>query len=136
MHLNVVRMASKRLCRSVAFLSIRRYASGAQDTAAERATARSFLVRFIEDRRKRSQQDDIRLEPYISKGVYTESGAIRPVSNDMRSCSCTSSYLDAKAIPSRNRQSSPNRYSLSVHWHVREQIRSIRLGEDGLVRLQ
>jgi len=44
------------------------------------SSTRSFLVRFIEDQRKRIQKEDIRLEPYVSKGVYTESGAIRPVS--------------------------------------------------------
>ncbi|CAF4393459.1 unnamed protein product [Adineta steineri] len=33
----------------------------------------------MENRRKRTQQDDIRLEPYVSKGVYTESGGIRPM---------------------------------------------------------
>ncbi|CAF0959600.1 unnamed protein product [Adineta ricciae] len=57
----------------------RHVAASATSQQAARTTARSFLVRFIEDRRKRVQQEDIRLEPYISKGVYTESGAIRPM---------------------------------------------------------
>lgn len=84
MHLNVYSMGKKKLYTSVVFPLISRYASTVQSTATARATARSFLVRFIEDRRKRSQQDDIRLEPYLSKGVYTESGAIRPVNQHWR----------------------------------------------------
>ncbi len=72
-------MANKKLCNSIIFPLIRRHVSATQQATTTRATARSFLVRFIEDRRRKSQQDDIRLEPYISKGVYTESGAIRPV---------------------------------------------------------
>ena len=71
-------MASNKLCSTITIPMIRRYISGSATTQ-QAATARSFLVRFIEDRRKRIQQEDIRLEPYISKGVYTESGAIRPV---------------------------------------------------------
>jgi hypothetical protein len=55
---------------------VRRYLSSNQP---QRVTARSFLVRLIEDRRKRSQENDIRLEPYISEGVYYNSEAIRPV---------------------------------------------------------
>ncbi|CAF0771611.1 unnamed protein product [Rotaria sordida] len=79
MHLNLSSMASKKLCDNIVFSIIRRYVSTTQQTATTRATARSFLLRFIEDRRRKSRQDDIRLEPYISKGVYTESGAIRPM---------------------------------------------------------
>lgn len=81
MHLNLTSLTSRKLCNSVAAPMIRRHVAAASATSqqAARATARSFLVRFIEDRRKRVQQEDIRLEPYISKGVYTESGAIRPV---------------------------------------------------------
>ncbi|CAF5144161.1 unnamed protein product, partial [Rotaria sp. Silwood1] len=72
-------MASKKLCANIVFSIIRRHVTTTQQTTATaRATARSFLIRFIEDRRRKSQQDDIRLEPYVSKGVYTESGAIRP----------------------------------------------------------
>jgi hypothetical protein len=70
MYSNLTSMTNKNLCNRIVFPIIHRHAS---------ATARSFLVRFIEDRRTRIQQDDIRLEPYMSKGVYTESGAIRPV---------------------------------------------------------
>ncbi len=81
MHLNLPSMASKKLCNSIVFSVIRRHVSATQQAATARATARSFLVRFIEDRRTRIQQDDIRLEPYMSKGVYTESGAIRPVNS-------------------------------------------------------
>jgi len=76
MHLNLFPMRSKEKYSKLFFPIIRRYISSNQQTT----TVRSFLIRFIEDFRKRSQQDDIRLEPYISKGVYTESGAIRPVS--------------------------------------------------------
>lgn len=72
-------MASKKLCDNIVFPIIRRYASVTQQTTTTK-TARSLLLRLIEDRRRKSQQDDIRLEPYMSKGVYTESGAIRPVS--------------------------------------------------------
>ncbi|CAF3610659.1 unnamed protein product [Rotaria sordida] len=79
MHLNLSSMASKKLCDNIVFSIIRRYVSTTQQTATTRATARSFLLRFIADRRRKSRQDDIRLEPYISKGVYTESGAIRPM---------------------------------------------------------
>ncbi|CAF3645638.1 unnamed protein product [Rotaria sp. Silwood1] len=71
-------MASKKLCTNIVFPIIRRHVTTTQQTTA-RATARSFLIRFLEDRRRKSQQDDIRLEPYVSKGVYTESGAIRPM---------------------------------------------------------
>jgi len=76
MHLNLSLMRTKEKYSQLFFPIVRRYISSNQQTA----TVRSFLVRFIEHRRKRSQQDDIRLEPYISKGVYTQSGAIRPVS--------------------------------------------------------
>jgi hypothetical protein len=79
MHLNLFSMANKNLCNNILLPIIRRHVSTTQQSATARATARSFLVRFIEDRRLKSQQDDIRLEPYMSKGVYTESGAIRPV---------------------------------------------------------
>lgn len=72
-------MANRQFYKNIIFPTIRRHVSTAQQAATARATARSFLVRFIEERRRKSQQDDIRLEPYMSKGVYTESGAIRPV---------------------------------------------------------
>ena len=72
-------MANKKLCNGIVFPLIRRHVSATQQATTARATAKSYLVRFIEDRRRKSQQDDIRLEPYMSKGVYTESGAIRPV---------------------------------------------------------
>jgi hypothetical protein len=78
-------MASKKLCNCIAFPVIRRHVSATQQTATARATARSFLVRYIEDRRQKIQQTDIRLEPYLSKGVYTESGAIRPVNQKEKS---------------------------------------------------
>ncbi|CAF3172044.1 unnamed protein product [Rotaria socialis] len=71
-------MASKKLCDNIVFPIIRRCVSVTQQTTTKKP-ARSFFIRFIEDRRKKSQQDDIRLEPYMSKGVYTESGAIRPM---------------------------------------------------------
>ncbi len=73
-------MGSKEKYSKLFIPIVRRSISSNQQIAAGKATVRSFFVRFIEDRRKRSQQDDIRLEPYLSKGVYTESGAIRPVS--------------------------------------------------------
>lgn len=79
MHLNINSMVNKKLCTTIVFPVIRRHVAATQQGAAARATARSFLVRFIEDRRRQTQDDDIRLEPYMSKGVYTESGAIRPV---------------------------------------------------------
>lgn len=79
MHLSFSSMTNKKLCSSIVVPLIRRYATATQQTATAQSTARSSLVRFIEQRRRRSQQDDIRLEPYMSKGVYTESGAIRPV---------------------------------------------------------
>jgi len=72
-------MANRLFYKNLLSPVIRRHVSATQQAATARATARSFLVRFIEDRRQKSQQDDIRLEPYMSKGVYTESGAIRPV---------------------------------------------------------
>jgi hypothetical protein len=72
-------MANRKLCNRIVFPLIRRHVSATQQATAARTTPRSFLVRFIEERRRKSQQDDIRLEPYTSKGVYTESGAIRPV---------------------------------------------------------
>lgn len=81
MHLNFSSLAKNKLYNSVVFALICRQASSAQQAATVRATARSFLVRFIENRRSKFQHDDIRLEPYLSKGVYTESGAIRPVNS-------------------------------------------------------
>jgi hypothetical protein len=77
-------MINKRLCNSIVFPIIRRHVAATQQTATARATARSFLIRLIEDRRRKSQLDDIRLEPYMSKGVYTESGAIRPVNENFK----------------------------------------------------
>lgn len=88
-------MGRKKLYTSVVFPFISRHASTTQSTTAARATARSYLVRFIEDRRKRSQQDDIRLEPYLSKGVYTESGAIRPVNSLEKYSNPLIFFLDA-----------------------------------------
>ncbi len=82
MHFKLTSMTSNKLCNSVVFQIIRRHVATTQQAVAARTTARSFLVKFIEDRRKRSQQNDIRLEPYMSKGVYTESGAIRPVNQN------------------------------------------------------
>ena len=58
--------------------------STAQPASAARANAGSYFLRLMEDRRRKVQQEDIRLEPYMSKGVYTESGAIRPVSAKTR----------------------------------------------------
>ncbi|UJR20583.1 hypothetical protein I4U23_023708 [Adineta vaga] len=43
------------------------------------SSIRSYFVTFIEKRRNQNRKHDIRLEPYQSKGVYTESGAIRPM---------------------------------------------------------
>lgn len=82
MHLNLLSITSKKLCNSMALSITRGHSTATQQTV--KATARSVLNRFIEERRRKSQQDDIRLEPYISKGVYTESGAIRPVSKQNR----------------------------------------------------
>jgi hypothetical protein len=84
-------MANRKLCSSGLYPLIRRHISATQQTATERATARSFLVRFIEARRAKTLHDDIRREPYMSKGVYTESGAIRPVSSISRGSSVSSS---------------------------------------------
>ena len=85
-------MANRKLCSSGLYPSIRRHISAAQQAATERATARSFLVRFIEARRAKTLHDDIRREPYTSKGVYTESGAIRPVSSISRGSVESSSH--------------------------------------------
>jgi len=71
-------MGSKEAHSKLFFPIIRRYLSSNEQTP--RVSVRSFFIRFIDDRRKKIQRDDIRLEPYISTGVYTESGAIRPVS--------------------------------------------------------
>lgn len=79
MHLNLTSMAHMKICDKIVFPIIRRHISASATQQTARATARSFLVRFIADRQRKIQQDDIRREPYISKGVYTESGAIRPV---------------------------------------------------------
>ena len=76
MHLRNRPSTIKYLYNSFVSTIVRRHIT----TAEQSTTARSFLTRFIEDRRRRLQHDDIRLEPYSSKGVYTESGAIRPVS--------------------------------------------------------
>jgi hypothetical protein len=73
-------MGSKEAYSKLFFPIIRRYSSSNEQTSTPRVPVRSFFIRFIDNRRKKSQRDDIRLEPYISKGVYTESGAIRPVS--------------------------------------------------------
>jgi hypothetical protein len=74
-------MQSKRY-RHPTFLNIRRwlFSTKKQPTSGTVSTLRSSLVNFIEERQKQIQKHDIRLEPYLSKGVYTESGAIRPVS--------------------------------------------------------
>ncbi|CAF0796209.1 unnamed protein product [Adineta ricciae] len=50
-----------------------------QPISAKVSSIRSYLTTYIEQRRKQVQKHDIRLEPYLSKGVYTESGAIRPM---------------------------------------------------------
>ncbi|CAF0882417.1 unnamed protein product [Adineta ricciae] len=50
-----------------------------QPISAKVSSIRSYLNTYIEQRRKQVQKHDIRLEPYLSKGVYTESGAIRPM---------------------------------------------------------
>jgi len=84
MHLNLSSMANTKLCNNIVFPIIRRYISATQQAATARATARSVVVRFIEDHRRKVQQNDIRLEPYTSKGVYTESGAIRPVNKRLK----------------------------------------------------
>ena len=60
-------------------LLTRRYVSSNESMKPTKLSLPSFLNRFIEARRKTSKIDDIRLEPYLSKGVYTESGGIRPV---------------------------------------------------------
>ncbi len=70
-------MRSKEKHSKLFFPIARRCISSNQQTT---TAPSSFLVRFIKNRRENSQQDDIRLEPYISKGVYLESGGIRPVS--------------------------------------------------------
>lgn len=80
MHFKLSSMLSREKYSKLLFPVIRRYISSNQQTTNSTTSARSFFVRLIEDRRKKIQHDDIRLEPYISKGVYTESGAIRPVS--------------------------------------------------------
>ncbi|CAF0956839.1 unnamed protein product [Adineta ricciae] len=60
---------------------IRRWISSNQNQpiSAKVSSIRSYLTTYIEQRRKQVQKHDIRLEPYLSKGVYTESGAIRPM---------------------------------------------------------
>lgn len=39
----------------------------------------SKVVNAFKSQRKEVTLDDIRSEPYVTKGVYTKSGAIRPV---------------------------------------------------------
>jgi hypothetical protein len=81
MRFNMLAMGRTARCGKFIFPIVRRYISSNQHVETTRATTRTFPVRFIEDRRKRSQQDDIRLEPYLSKGVYTEAGGIHSVSS-------------------------------------------------------
>lgn len=73
-------MGRKESYSKLFFPIIRRYLSSNESKTTGKVSPRSFFIRFIENHRKKSQRDDIRLEPYLSKGVYTESGAIRPVS--------------------------------------------------------
>ena len=99
----------------------------------------SPIARFIESRRKRVQEEDIRLEPYLSKGVYTESGAIRPVSLPDEAFVLTfllSITLDAKTISTWPTESSSHGNTLSLSGLVGEQVRSSGSGEDGSIRLQ
>ena len=91
MHFNLFSTPSKILCDRIILLIVRRHASSTTEPSitAAKATPRKLLVRFVEERRRKIQMDDIRLEPYLSKGVYTESGAIRPVnqsSNKLFNC--------------------------------------------------
>jgi acetoacetate decarboxylase len=130
MHLNLSSMANTKLCNNIVFPIIRRYVSATQQAATARATARSVVVRFIEDRRRKVQQDDIRLEPYTSKGVYTESGAIRPVNKRLKLTIylivyCVFLYLDAKTISSWYSESSTYRNSIPLYGFTCKQIWSI-----------
>ena len=81
MHLTSISMGGRERCSRGILQTIRRYASSSTAVSPQKATVRSYFIRMINERRKRTQLDDIRLEPYISKGVYTESGGIRPVSD-------------------------------------------------------
>lgn len=75
-------MLNKNIASKFLFTTIRRFVSSnssSSSSSSKTGNVRSFLVRLLEDHRKQIQHEDIRLEPYISKGVYTESGAIRPV---------------------------------------------------------
>ncbi|CAF0855128.1 unnamed protein product [Adineta steineri] len=72
-------MRSKEKYSKIIFPILRRYIFSYKRIAKTNGSIQSFLVHAMEKRRKRTQQDDIRLEPYVSKGVYTESGAIRPM---------------------------------------------------------
>ncbi|CAF1183550.1 unnamed protein product [Rotaria sordida] len=57
------------------FPIIRRHVAATQQALTARTTARSFLIRFIEDRHRKTQQDDVRLELYMLKDVHTEPDA-------------------------------------------------------------
>lgn len=81
MHLISISMGGRERFSRVILQTIRRYASSSTAVSPQKATVRSYFLRLINERRKQTQLDDIRLEPYISKGVYTESGGIRPVSD-------------------------------------------------------
>jgi hypothetical protein len=73
-------MKSEQGYGKLLFSIVRRYTSSKQQTAAARESVRSFFARFINDQKTRVRENDIRLQPYKSKHVYTETGAIRPVS--------------------------------------------------------
>ena len=129
-----------RQCYTSAFSSIpRRSISSNEPTTAGKLFRQSPIARFIESRRKRVQEEDIRLEPYLSKGVYTESGAIRPVSLPDVAFVLTfllSITLDAKTISTWPTESSSHGNTLSLSGLVGEQVRSSGSGEDGSIRLQ
>jgi len=119
-------MGSKEAHSKLFFPIIRRYLSSNEQTP--RVSVRSFFIRFIDDRRKKIQRDDIRLEPYISTGVYTESGAIRPVSfsEQFYSLIFFVNYLDAETISTWYYKSFSYCNSISLSWFSYEQICSIR----------
>ena len=127
-------MRSISLNRSVLQFSRRWISSNKnQPISAKVSSIRSYLITYIEQRRKQVQKHDIRLEPYLSKGVYTESGAIRPVS--FRAAIIRKSFfsndLDAKTISTWNRESVSRCISVSLSRFCRKQIRSFRLGKNG-----
>lgn len=127
-------MKNTSLNKSILLLSRRWVSSNPkQQISAKVSSIRSYLTTYIEQRRKQVQKHDIRLEPYLSKGVYTESGAIRPVSIRIAITNKVlfSNDLDAQTISTWNRESISRCISVSLSRFSRKQICSFRVGKNG-----